>query len=86
MNDTQRIIEKAKQGLRISLKEALQLVKAASIHELGRLAYQIRTKLYADQAFMSIINILIIPISVRMRAASVHTVKGQARTEHTPIP
>ena len=51
MNDTQRIIEKAKQGLRISLKEALQLVKAASIHELGRLAYQIRTKLYADQAF-----------------------------------
>jgi len=51
MNNTQKIIDKASHGSRISLKEALQLVKTASIHDLGRLACQVRTKLYADQTF-----------------------------------
>ncbi|MBT8762816.1 aminofutalosine synthase MqnE [Desulfohalobiaceae bacterium Ax17] len=51
MNKTQEVIDKVSQGLRISLSEALELVKRASIHDLGSLAYQVRSKLYGQQAF-----------------------------------
>jgi aminodeoxyfutalosine synthase len=45
------IIGKVAQNLRLSPDEALQLALKADIHELGRLALQIRRRLHGDKAF-----------------------------------
>ena len=51
MSDTDNILSKAGEGGRISREEALHLVRYAGVHQLGRAALGVRTRLFGEQAF-----------------------------------
>jgi len=51
MSDPARVLDRIRQGLRIDRDEALVLARGAAVHDLGRAAFGVRSRLFQDRAY-----------------------------------